>query len=198
MKRILPFIFALALAPMVSRAQEPQRCLELKNVKIAGHNLRPGNDAHAELAFKARDCQLVDGPEKPIMTLEAESGMSATPSKLRFQHHGAPIAGTTAMKAKELSVEIKLATAWGLPSGEHKVQGVVNYQVVDGTGTIKPESLTFAFPFQVAPARLGGDQNSFVQGLKNTGVVVAEIALFPLIALFMLIYCPISGECPDC
>src|SRR5262249_266460 len=104
--------------------------------------------------------------------------------------------GTAALKAREISTVIYLdATAQSMP-GDYTFLGTLHYSTVDSNGTVKPESLAFSFPLEVKPPERPEGENAFVEGLKNTGKMTAAIALLPIALLLVLIYCPISGQCP--
>ena len=97
-----------------------------------------------------------------------------------------------------MSVSLQLVASPILPVGEHQLRAIVSYQAVDRAGAIVPESLAISIPFKVAPPKPPEKPNEFVEGLKKTGVVLVEIAAIPVFLVWALIYCPISGQCPEC
>jgi hypothetical protein len=182
------------LAAGTSQAQEATKCLALTKVKLEHHLLHQQDENLAELTFKAHKCYVLEGPEKPGITFAAEPGLYVFAKDVRFTHEEAQTGGGT----KEVRVSVKLLASDTIPVGEHQVRGIVNYQTAGAEGTIAPESLAISIPFKVAPPRPPARKNGFVKGLKSTGMVLAEIALVPIFLVWMLVYCPISGDCPTC
>ena len=190
-------ILVIAILSGMAQAQQPANCLELKKVKITDHLLHQLGDTRAELTFKARNCRLLDIPEKPALTFESQPELTVTVNKVQLRDLDEESAGTGIAKAKEMLIEVKLS-AWNMPVGEHQLRGIVTYQTVNNSGAITPESLAISLPFKVAPPKPPHQPNEFVEGLKTTGEILTAIVLSPVILVAMLIYCPISGNCPDC
>ena len=182
------------LAAGISQAQEAAKCLTLSKVKLQHHVLHQEDENMAELTFRTHKCHVLEGPEKPGITFAAEPGLYVLVNEVRFTHDEAQTGGG----AKEMRVSVKLVASATMPVGEHQVRGIVSYQTASIAGTIAPESLAISIPFKVAPPRPPARKNGFVKGLKSTGVVLAEIALVPIWLLWVLVYCPISGDCPTC
>jgi len=205
MKRL---ILMTALLAGIAQAQPRAKCLELKKVKIDHHLLHQWGEIRAELTFKTHNCHLVANPGTPTLTFASRPGLSVNVEKVRFGHtdepgDGAPATGASIAKAKELSVALKLSATPTVLVGEHELQGIVSYQTVNSAGDVTPESLAIAIPYKVAePLPVRGEHSKFVPGLQDAGrstlEIVGGIVLLPFILPFVLIWCPLSGQCPDC
>ena len=97
---------------------------------------------------------------------------------------------------KEIAVSLKLTASPDLPVGESTLHGMLTYQAAKG-GVVAPETLAFSVPLKVAPPKPyqpPNEPSGFVKGLEIVGEIVVGIPLL----LVMMIWCPISGECPNC
>jgi hypothetical protein len=197
MKSLL--ISLIALAACTAQAQQP--CLKLKKVKIE-KQLRQYDATLVRLTFAAKDCDILTdslGKQTPTLDLDqAPAGITARLEAVEAHRVDQSTVGTGTLKAREISTIITLTSLAPSAVGDFTLFGTLHYNTVDSAGTIKPESLAFLFPFQVAPPKQQAEKNSFAEGLKKTGIVAAQIIVAPVLILFMLIYCPISGQCPDC
>src|SRR5215470_1230936 len=137
------------LTAVAAQAQQPGNCLKLKKVKIDHHMLHQQDETVAQLTFKARNCSLLTGREKPDFTFADEPGLFVGVKDIRFGEADENAAGRT----KEMSVSVKLIASVSLPVGEHELRGIVKYQAVGSAGTITPESLAITIPFKVAPPK---------------------------------------------
>lgn len=191
MKHLI-LVIAILTAAAQLQAQQPASCLELKKIKIDHHLLHQQGETQAELTFKARRCSVLQGPEKPDLAFASEPGISVQVREVTF----IPVDDRSSGRAKEMRVSVRLVASPETLVGEHQLHGIMKYQIANSAGDVTPESLAISIPFKVAPPK--SDKNEFVEGLKTTGLVLAEIAAAPVFLVFMMIWCPISGECPTC
>lgn len=182
---------------VVAQAQQFAHCLELKNVKLASHVLHQWGDTRAELTFKARNCQVVDAPQRASIVWETQPGLRAEVSSVGLEDIDQQSAHQPPFRAGKMTITVKL-DAVNPPVGEHELRGIVTYQAVNSAGVTATESLPISMQFKVGPPKQPEKKNEFVEGLKTTGEVLAGIALTPVVLVMLLIYCPISGECPTC
>ena len=189
MKHILPFVLALTLLPIASRAQEPQTCLELKKVKIDGRVLRQLESTQAALIFKVRNCEIIEERGQTSVVFESIPGLDVTVEDVAFRRQEG------GNHVNEVRVTLKLTASPDLLIGETTLHGMLTYQAVRA-GIAAPTTVSLSIPFKVVlpPAKQPNQSNVFVNGLKIAGEIVVGIPLL----LFMMIYCPISGQCPDC
>ena len=180
------------------QGQPSGNCLELKKVKIADHVVHQWGDTRAELTFKAKNCRVIDTPERATVTWETQPGLAVQVSSIGLEDIDQQSAHHPPFQAGEMTITVNLEAWRDLAVGEHELRGIVTYQAISSSGVIATESLPISLHFEVAPPKPPKGKNEFVEGLKTTGEVVAGIALLPVFLVVMLVYCPISGECPDC
>lgn len=195
MKRIPLFVFALALtlAPMAAHGEDPQACLELKKVKIADHVLHQQGETQAELTLKVNNCEIIEDHQQTTVSFESKPGLEVALENVAFHR---PNEGESSNQVKELTVTLKLTASPELPVGESTLHGTLTYQAING-GPVAPETVALNIPFKVAPPKppkTYKEPSGFVKGLEVAGEIVVGIIALPI----MLIYCPLSGQCPDC
>jgi len=186
-------ILIVAMLVASARAQQagPANCLQLQRVKVDHHLLHQQGETVAELTFKARNCYVVAAAEKPDLAFAAEPGLFVLVKDLSFKHEDEQNPG----RAKEMFVSVTLSASLTVPVGEHQLRGIIKYQTVNSAGDVTPESLAIAIPFKVAPPKVEHPWRAeFRDGLELFGEVLVGIVVLPI----MLIYCPLSGQCPTC
>jgi len=156
MKRILLFICVLVFAPIASRAQQPSPCLQLSQVKVDGHVLHQNGAARVQLVFTAQHCYVDSGSplgaQMPEFGVESQTGLGiemGASGAARFDQSAVP----GLLRAQEISLDLNVVTSPELELGEHKVPGVVRYQVIDEMGNRSPETLSFDIPLKVDTPR---------------------------------------------
>jgi len=189
MKRILLFICVLMFAPIASRAQGPPKCMELKKVKIEGHVLRQMESTQAVLIFKVRNCEIIEERGQTSVIFESIPGLDVTVEDVVFRRQEG------GNRVNEVRVTLKLTASPDLLIGETTLHGMLTYQAVRAR-IAAPTTVSLSIPLKVGLplAKQPNQSNAFVNGLKIAGEVVVGIPLL----LFMMVYCPISGQCPDC
>ena len=201
MKYLILFIAILACSAQAQ--QQPANCLQLKKVKIE-HPLHQEGVTWAELTLKTKDCSVVEDHDRTTVTFASKPGLDVTLQDIGFKRSDDHSGGNSPAEVKEISVTLRLLASSELPVGESKLHGVLTYLAVNPAGAISPETLAFDIPFKVAPPKPykpykpQDEPSAFVEGLKQTGVIALEAVAIVPILLFMLIYCPISGNCPTC
>lgn len=198
------FALLIGLVCAAAQAQQTAPCLKLSKVLIANHVVRQQEDTIAKLIFKARNCAVAEARDRTVPTFESSPGLEVSVSDLLFMDLEEE-AGTGITVARQVSLSLKLSASPDLPVGEHTLRGLLSYQVIDSSGNPAPETLAIGFPFKVAPHKpykevalpdYGRPQqeSGFVHGLKIAAMIVVGIPL----VLAMMIWCPISGDCPTC
>jgi hypothetical protein len=200
------FVLLIALAcGTVQAQQQPVPCLSLSKVVISNHAVRQQEDTVVRLTFKARNCAIAELRDDTEAIFESLPGLDVTVSEVGFKHTDEGRVATGVVKARELSLSLKLSASPDLAVGEHTLHGLLTYQVMDGSGNPAPEALVISFPFKVIPHKpykkvalpdygRPHQDSAFVHGLKTAGMV---IVLIPVV-VFMLVWCPFSGTCPTC
>jgi len=186
----------VVLASWTAQAQQRASCLKLSKIKIADL-LHQSGETRAELTFKAHDCYVVQRRELAAVMFENKPGLQAVVSSTGFGHFDQESVGTPTVNAQEMSLVMTLKASPDLPVGEHSLHAMLTYQRLDSSGVPTPETIAFQVPFKVAPAKVykpPKEKSAFVKGLETAGLVVVAI---PAI-LIMMVWCPISGECPSC
>ena len=184
------------LAGSAQAQQQPANCLELKKVKIADHVLHQQGQTQAELTLKVKNCSIVEEHAQTTVTFESKPGLDITLDDIAFRRFDDGSVGESSTKVKEVSVSLKLTASPDLPVGESTLHGMLTYQAANG-GVGAPETLDFNVPLKVAPPKPyqpPKKPSGFVKGLEIAAEIVVGIPLL----LVMMIWCPISGECPDC
>ena len=192
----LSFLLLIALACGAAQAQQAP-CLELRKVTITNHVLHRQGETEAKLKFKTRNCYVVQGQEQPSATFESKPDLDVAVNSIGFRDFDQTSVGTSAVKARELSLSLRLAASPALPTGEHNLRAMLNYRVARADGTITPETLAFDIPFKVAPAKLpdlNKEPSAFVKGLEIAGIVVIAIPVY----VILLVSCLVSGQCGSC
>jgi hypothetical protein len=198
MKHLILIIAILTgSAQVFAQAQQSSHCLELKKVKVSNHVLHQWGETSAELRFQARNCQVVDAPQRASIVWETQPGLKAEVTSVGLEEIDQQSAHQTPFMAGKMTITVKL-DAVDPPVGEHELRGTVTYQAVNSAGVTATESLPISMQFKVGPPKQPEKKNEFVEGLKTTGEVVAGVALLPVFLIVTLVYCPISGECPTC
>jgi hypothetical protein len=190
------FLLLIALACSAAQAQQAP-CLELRKVTITNHVLHRQGETEAKLKFKTRNCYVVQGQEQPSATFESKPDLDVAVNSIGFRDFDQTSVGTSAVKARELSLSLRLAASPALPTGEHNLRAMLNYQVARADGTITPETLAFDIPFKVAPAKLpdlNKKPSAFVKGLEIAGIVVIAIPVY----VIWVVACLVSGQCGSC
>jgi hypothetical protein len=191
------FVLLIALACGVAQAQQPAPCLELRKVTIAHHVLHRQGQTEAKLKFRARNCYVVQSQEQPSATFESKPDLDVAVNSIGFRDFDQTSVGTSGVKARELSLSLRLAASPALPTGEHNLRAMLSYRAARADGTITAETLAFDIPFKVAPAKLpdlNKEPSAFVSWLQGVGWAVVVIPVY----LVMLIPCLITGDCPSC
>lgn len=195
MKNLL--VLLVITASWTAQAQQAS-CLKLSKIRIADHLLHQAGETRAELIFKARDCYVVGGHDNPTVTFEDKPGLQATLSSTGFAHIDQESVGAPIVKAREMSLVMKLKASAGLPLGEHSLHAMVTYQRLDGSGAIISETVAVQIPFKVAPPKPYNpdhkERSGFIKGLELAGEIVLAVPAL----LIMAIWCPLSGTCPVC
>ena len=205
MKHLILLIAILACSAQAQAQSQPANCLQLKKVKI-NRLLHQEEVTWAELTLKTKDCSVVEEHDRLTVTFVGKPGLDVTLQDIGFKRSDDESGGNSPaeVKVKEVSVTLRLMAAPDLPVGESTLHGMLTYLAVDHAGAVSPETLAFDIPLRVAPPKPykpykpQDKPSAFMKGLKQTGVIALE-AIIPVPALlFMLIYCPISGDCPTC
>lgn len=199
-------LLIVVLASCVAHAQQPANCLQLKKVKIADHVLHQEGVTWAELTLKAKDCSVVEEHDRTTVTFASKPGLDVALQNIGFKSSDDEGRGNppAKIKVKEVTVTLRLLASSDLPLGESTMHGMLTYLAVNRAGAVSPETLAFDIPLKVAPPKPyepykpHGEPSGFMKGLKQTGVVALGAIIIVPLMLFMLIYCPISGECPTC
>jgi hypothetical protein len=194
-------LLIVVLASCAAQAQQPANCLQLKKVKIADHVLHQEGATWAELTLKAKDCSVVEEHDRTTVTFASRPGLDVTPQDIGFKRSDDESGGNPPASVKEVTVTLRLIASPDLPLGESTMHGMLTYLAVNGAGAVSPETLAFDIPLKVAPPKPykpHDEPSAFMKGLKQTGVIALEAIVVVPVMLFMLIYCPISGECPTC
>jgi hypothetical protein len=152
MKRLILFVIAIAAA---AQAQQPTPCLKLKKVKIDGHVLHQNGAARVQLVFTAQHCYVYSGSplgaQMPEFEVESQPGLGiemGASGAARFDQSTGDF-----LRAQEISLDLNVLASPELELGEHKVPGVVRYQVIDEVGNLSPETLSFDIPLKVDTPR---------------------------------------------
>jgi hypothetical protein len=197
MKHLILIIAVLTgSAPAFAQPQQPGNCLEFKKVKIA-HLLHQHGQTQAEITLKVKNCEIVEDRRQTSATFESKPGLEVTFGGVHFRRPKDEGEGESAPRVKEVSVWLTLAAAPDFPVGETTVHGMLTYQAVRNGAAATPETLSLSVPLKVAPLtpdKPVKEHNGLVKGLEAVAIIVAAIP----IVVFMMIYCPISGQCPDC
>ena len=198
----------LLIAILVCSAQaqpQPANCLQLKKVKI-GHLLHQEGVTWAELTLKTKDCSVVEEHGRLTVTFATKPGLDVTLQDIGFKRSDDESGANSPaeVKVKEVSVTLRLIASPDLPVGESTLHGMLSYLAVNHAGAVSPETLAFDIPLKVAPPKPykpykpHDEPSAFMKGLQQTGVIALEAIIAVPALLFMLIYCPISGDCPTC
>jgi hypothetical protein len=199
MKTLL--ISLIVFAACAAYAQQP--CLKLAKIKIE-KQLRQSSATEVKLKFETKGCYIVTeseslGKQPPTLDVqEIPDGITAKVETVAAPQILQSAMDREVLKAQVVSTTILLNASSQAELGDSKLSGTLHYMTVDKAGTIKPESLAFSFPFQVALPLLPQQENSSVDEMKRAGELIAAVVLFPITLLIFLIYCPISGNCGDC
>ena len=191
------FLLLIALACGAAQAQQPAPCLELRKVTIANHVLHRQGETEAKLKFKTRNCYLVQGQDEPSATFESKPDLDVAVSSIGFHDFDQTSMGTSVVKARELSLSLRLVASPALPTGEHNLRAMLSYRAARADGTITPETLAFDIPFKVAPAKLphlNKKPSAFVKGLEIAGIAVIAIPVY----VIWFVACLVSGQCGSC
>jgi hypothetical protein len=203
MKHMILLIAILACSAQAQ--QQPANCLQLKKVKI-GHLLHQEGVTWAELTLKTKDCSVVEEHDRLTVTFASKPGLDVTLQDIGFKRSDDGSGGNSPaeVKVKEVSVTLRLMASPDLPVGENTLHGMLSYLAVNHAGAVSPETLAFDIPLKVAPPKPykpykpHDEPSAFMKGLQQTGVIALEAIIAVPVLLFMLIYCPISGDCPTC
>jgi hypothetical protein len=195
MKHLILVIAILAGAAS-AQAQQSTNCLELKKIKLAGHTLHQQGSTQATLILKVKNCEIIEDHRQTAVAFESRPGLDVTLDDIAFHRPENP--GEGANRVEEIAVVLTLTASPELPLGESTLRGVLTYQAVRNGAAVAPQGQAIAIPLKVAPPKPPKQKNEFVEGLKSTGEFVAGIALLPVFLVITLVYCPISGECPNC
>jgi hypothetical protein len=196
-------LLVVVFASYAAHAQQPANCLQLKKVKIADHVLHQEGATWAELTLKEKDCSVVEEHDRIAVTFASKPGLDVTLQDIGFKRSDDESGENPPAKSKvkEVTVTIRLLASPDLPLGESTMHGMLTYLAVNRAGAVSPETLAFDIPLKVAPPKPykpHAEPSGFMKGLKQTGVVALEAIIIVPVMLFMLVYCPISGECPTC
>src|SRR5215471_3870670 len=194
MKHLLTVL--TVMASWTAQAQQPGSCLKLSKIRIADHLLHQYGETRAELTFKARNCYVIEG-HPVVVTFEDKPSLQAVVTGTGFSNFDQESVGTATVKAREMSLAVTLKALPSLPVGEHSLHAMVTYQRLDNSGAVKSETVAIQIPFKVAPPKAYSpvkEHSGFLKGLQITGEIVAGIPLL----LVMMVWCPISGNCPTC
>jgi hypothetical protein len=203
MKHMILLIAILACSAQAQ--QQSANCLQLKKVKIS-HILHQEGVTWAELTLKTKDCSVVEEHDRLTVTFASKPGLDVTLQDIGFKRSddGNGANSPAEVKVKEVSVILRLVASPDLPVGENTLHGMLSYRAVNHTGAVSPETLAFDIPLKVAPPKPykpykpHDEPSAFMKGLQQTGVIALEAIIAVPALLFMLIYCPISGDCPTC
>lgn len=185
-------LFALTIAATAQAQQHPADCLKLKKVEIASHVIHQHSQTLAELTLKVKNCHIIEEHEQTTITFESKPGLDVTVDDIAFRRSDD---GTA--KIKEVSVAMRLIALPELPVGESTLRGTLTYQALNDAGVIVSERQPFDIPLKIAPPKPykpDNEPSGFVKGLEIAGEILVGIPLL----IVMMIWCPISGQCPDC
>jgi hypothetical protein len=150
------FILLMALATG-AHAQQPTPCLKLKKTEIEKRILHQNGATQATLTFEGKHCYVLNeskniGRQGPVLEVTPAPGISATvesvgavlfdPAKVRLAD----------FKGGQIAANLNLVATPEAPLGKHSLQVLMHYQVMDGLGNVRDETLAFGVPVKVAPA----------------------------------------------
>jgi len=196
MKSALVFIVMLVSCAAHAQ-QQPANCLKLKKVKLPQHVLHQRTQVLAEVTLKVKNCLIVEDHQQTTVTFESMPGLHVTLDDVVFQRPKDAGVGESSTNVREVVLLLNLAASPGLLVGETTLHGMLTYQAIRNGAAVAPETVALDVPLEVAPPvheKLFQEPNAFVKGLEVFGEIVVGIIALPI----MLIYCPLSGQCPDC
>jgi hypothetical protein len=166
-------------------------------VKILQHVLHQRTQVLAEVTLQVKNCYIVEDHQQTTVTFESMPGLYVTLDDVAFQRPKDAGAGESSTNVKEVAVWLKLAASPDFPVGKTTLHGMLTYQAVGNGGAVAPETVALDVPVKVAPLpqeKPLTERNGFMKGLEVAGQIVVGIIILPI----MLIYCPLSGQCPSC
>ena len=194
MKHLI-LVIAMLAAAAAAHAQQPN-CLVLKKVKIADHVLHQQGETLATLTLKVKNCEIIADHQQTTVTFESLRGLDVALDDIAFRRPEDEDQGASLNQVREVTVILKLTASPDFPVGETTLHGMLTYQAVSG-GSVVPKTVGLSIPVKVEwpqPPKQHTEPNAFVQGLEIAGEIMLGIIALPI----MLIYCPLSGECPTC
>ena len=187
---------SIALASALAHAQQPTSCLKLSQVKVNHGVVHQGGATEIKLKFDAKDCRvLIESPDlgrqTPILEIN-ETGLTAQVWAVDALRLDQATAGTSILKAQEISATVNLAATHEASLGKHKLAGTIRYKVMDNQGSVSEEVLSFNVPIKVeqtVPASSGFmDRHPiWTKTVLLPLAVIAAIALLPVTIVLMLL-----------
>jgi glucose/arabinose dehydrogenase len=196
MKHLILLIVVMAGAAAHAQ-QQPANCLKLKKVKLPQHVLHQRTQVLAEVTLKVKNCHIVEDHQQTTVTFESKPGLDVTLDEVAFRRPKDAGVGESSTNVKEVVLLLTLAASPDFPVGKTTLHGMLTYQAVGNGGAVAPETVALDVPVKVAPLpqeKPLTERNGFMKGLEVVGEIVVGIIILPI----LLIYCPLSGQCPSC
>jgi len=188
MKRF--FVLLIGLACAAAQAQQAP-CLKLHSAKLKDHVLRQGSTAVMELVFLSRGCYVFNGSPAnrvwPALEIASEPGLTSRARGAGAANFDESTLAFGLLRAQEVRLDVDLQASPDLRVGEHKLTGVLHYQVIDERGNLSDQTLDLEKTFKVDVPKAPEGLMPPGPGFSDRHPVWAKVLLpFEIIALFPL------------